>query len=66
MTLSRAEVEVYFTVKGSVEGLGTQSLLKDIGVDDVKILAHSDASAALSVVERKGVGRMRHMSTNVL
>ena len=43
-----------------------QSCLHDCGQQELKILLHSDASAALGVVERKGAGRLRHIDTNVL
>ena len=66
IAISSAEAELYGIVKGAVEVLGMTSLTVDCGVLNLKVLLHSDASAALSVVERKGVGRMRHINTNVL
>ena len=41
-----------------------RSLLQDVGVSNMKVLLCSGASAALSVVERKGVGWMRYINTN--
>ena len=55
-----------FIVKGFVEGLGMRFLLFDVGVCNVEVLSHCGAGAALSVVERKGVGRMRRINTNIL
>ena len=66
VALSSAEAELYGIVKGTIEGIGMKSLMKDCGIGNVQIMLRSDASAALSVVERKGVGRMRHIDTNIL
>ena len=61
VALPSAEMEVCSEAVGSVQGLGMKSLQKEIVLDDVKMLLHCDASAALKVV-----GRMRHISANVL
>ena len=65
VALSSGEAELYGIVKGSSEGLGAQSLLKDLGIETrVRVLA--DASAALGVVNRIGLGKLRHLHTNWL
>ena len=65
VALSSGEAELYGIVKGSAEGLGAQSLLKDLGIQArVRVLA--DASAALGVVNRVGLGKLRHLHTNWL
>ena len=65
IALSSGEAELYGVVRASAEGLGLQSLLKDLGVEaDVRVLA--DASAALGVVQRRGIGKLRHVHTNFL
>ena len=65
VALSSGEAELYGTVKASAEGLGAQALLKDLGImADVEVL--TDASAALGILERKGLGRLRHVHTNCL
>ena len=65
VALSSGEAELYAIVKASSEGLGLQSLLADIGYL-VVVRVKADASAALGVVERKGLGRLRHVHTNYL
>ena len=65
MALSSGEAELYGLVKASAEGLGLQYLLADIGFK-VYVRVKADASAALGVVERKGLGRLRHVHTNFL
>ena len=45
--------------------LGVQALLADLGIEaDVEVL--TDASAALGVLARRGLGRLRHVHTNFL
>ena len=65
VALSSGEAELYALVKASAEGLGLQSLLADIGFK-VVVRVKADASAALGVVERRGLGRLRHVHTNCL
>ena len=65
VALSSGEAELYGIVKGSSEGIGAQSLLKDLGIETrLRVLA--DASAALGVVNRVGLGKFRHVHTNWL
>ena len=42
-----------------------QSLLHDIGID-IPIKVKADASAALGIVQRCGLGKLRHIHTNWL
>ena len=63
--LSSAEAELYGIVKTSAEVMGIVSMFKDFG----KTMAGHilcDASAALGVVRRKGVGKIRHLDTDLL
>jgi len=48
-------------VKGSTEGLGMVSLLGDFG-EGAKLELHSDASAAIGMVRREGLGKVRHLA----
>ena len=62
IALSSGEAELYGTVKAGSEGLGVQALLKDLGImADVEVL--TDASAAIGILDRKGLGRLRHAHT---
>ena len=54
---SSAESELISTVRGATEGIGLVSLGRDLGIE-VLIRLHVDASAALGIVERRGVGRV--------
>ena len=47
VALRRAEAELHSTTEGSVDGVDTKSPGKYMGVDDFKIVLHSDSSAAL-------------------
>jgi hypothetical protein len=65
VALSSAESELYACIKASSEGLGMISMLKDFGIE-VQGDILSDASAALGIIARSGLGKMRHLDTNFL
>ena len=65
VTLSSAESEFYGTVKAATEAIGVLSLLRDIG-QEFKVAMQVDASAALGVIQRRGVGKIRHLETGAL
>ena len=65
IALSSAESELYGIVRASCEGLGLGTLLKELG-REVKCRVHVDASAAIGVVERKGLSKVRHLETDTL
>ena len=65
VTLSSAESELLGAVRGGVEALGMTSLFKDFG-QVTKVALHMDASAALGVIQRKGVGKVRHLDVSTL
>ena len=46
---SSAESELYGVVKGACEGLGVNTLLRDLGESDPKVRMHVDATAAKGV-----------------
>ena len=61
LALSSGESELGALVRGGTEGLGMRSVLQDFKISvEVKIL--SDASAAIGMVRRLGLGRVRHLS----
>ena len=65
VALSSGEAELYGTFEASAEGLGVQALLRDLGVKaEIEVL--TDASAAMGVFDRRGLGRLRHVHTNFL
>ena len=65
IALSSAESEFYGTLKAATEGIGMLSLLEDLGMK-YKLAMKVDASAALGVIQRKGVGKIRHLQTGSL
>ncbi len=65
VALSSGESEFYAALKASAEGLGLLSMMKDFGYFmDGEV--YGDASAALGIIHRKGLGRTRHIDTGLL
>ena len=62
---SSAESELLATVRGATEGIGLISLAVDLGLS-LKVRLHIDAAAALGIIERRGVGRVRHLDVGTL
>ena len=62
IALSSAESELYARIKAVSEGLGIMSIYKDM---DQPMRGHvwADASAALGIISRKGLGKVRHLDT---
>ena len=65
IALSSAEAELYGIVKATVQGMGLQSVARDLG-EDITMDVHTDSSAAMGVCNRKGLGKVRHLDTNLL
>ena len=63
--LSTGESELGSVIKGAAEGLGIQSLLKDLG-HSVSLTLASDATAAIGMVKRQGLGKIRHLAVSDL
>ena len=61
IALSTGEAELASAVRASTEGLGMQSVLLDLGIK-VSIEVASDATAAIGIVKREGLGRVRHLA----
>ena len=47
-------------VKGATEGLGIQSMMKDMGYD-MELEVNIDSSSAIGICSRSGLGKIRHM-----
>ena len=45
---------------GVAQAIGMKSIAADMGID-LKIVVHTDSSAAMGIVQRAGVGRVRHL-----
>ena len=65
IALSSGESELGAVVKGTAEALGLKSILADFGFD-AKVRLRSDATAAIGMVLRQGLGRVRHLATSDL
>jgi hypothetical protein len=63
--LSSGEAEYYGIVKGASFSLGTQSLLRDMGIH-AEVHMYTDSSAAKGIASRRGLGKVRHIEVNQL
>ena len=67
IALSSGEAEYYGLVKAAAQGIGVKAMLKDFGIVDDKVInVKSDASAAIGIAQRRGMGKVRHIETNQL
>ena len=62
IALSSGEAELAAVVKGATEALGLQAILEDFGIP-VGLHLRSDATAAIGMVKREGLGKVRHLAT---
>ena len=65
IALSLGESETLAAIKAGTESLGMMSLMDDFGVKVTSTL-RLDASAALGILQRKGVGKIRHLDVGCL
>ena len=63
---SSGESELYGVVRASTDGLGILTLLADFGATDYQASVGMDASAAIGIVQRSGLGKLRHVEVDVL
>ena len=61
IALSSAEAELYALTKGAAQGLGMMTLMEDFGIPTA-VTVHTDASAAIGIVRRAGLGKLRHLN----
>ena len=62
--MSPGEAEFYAGIKGAAEGLGMQSLLKDLGCE-VQVRLHQDSIAARGVNSRIGISKIKHLEARL-
>ena len=62
IALSSGESELAAVVRGAAEGLGIQSVCRDFGFEP-SLAMRSDATAAIGIVGREGLGKVRHLAT---
>ena len=63
VTLNSGESEYDGLVRGSSIASGTRSLMEDLGVQ-LMVTIHADASAAIGIAQRRGVGKVRHIEVH--
>ena len=61
LALSSGEAELMAVVRGTAEVMGLQALYSDLGMS-MKCAIRSDATAAIGIVGRIGLGKVRHLS----
>ena len=65
IALSSGEAEYNALVKAAAEGIGLQSILRDLGFE-TSVEVYTDSSATKSIASRIGVGKVRHIHTKLL
>ena len=65
VAMSSAESELFGIIRASCEALGLQSLIEGFLLE-AKVRIQVDATAAKSIVERKGLSKVRHLDTAAL
>ena len=65
VALSSGEAELGGLCKGTAHAIGMRSLARDLGLD-LEITLQTDATAALGISRRLGVGKIRHLDTSLL
>ena len=65
IALSSGEAELNGIGAGIAQGLGIQSICRDLGYD-YQLKVHSDATAAIGIARRRGMGKIRHLDTTDL
>lgn len=62
VALSSAEAELTGICKGAAQSLRLQSLAVDLGIS-LNVTVMTDATAAIGIARRRGLGKVRHMAT---
>ena len=66
IALSSGESELAAVVRGATEGFGMLSVFSYFGFHNIRLSLRSDATAAIGIVDREGLGRVRHLATGDL
>ena len=66
VALSSGEAEMNASVKAISEGFGVTELLKEIGINDVRMIVCTDSSACKGMILRRGSGKVKHLTTKQL
>ena len=65
VALSSGEAELYSITKAASQALGIMSLGADLGIEP-RGKIHSDANAALGIIQRQRLGKLRHINVQYL
>ena len=65
VALSSGEAELAGIVSGAAQGLGLKSMAHDLGFD-INPHLFTDATAAIGICRKRGLSRIRHLSTSDL
>ena len=66
ISTSSGESELYGVIRASTESLGVSTLLEHFGMECVKCRVGMDASAAIGIVQRFGLSKLRHVELDAL
>ena len=61
IALSSGEAELAAMVRSTSEGMGMVSIMKEFNIE-AKLRVKGDAVAAIGIVRRQGLGRIRHLA----
>ena len=65
LSLSSGEAELHGICSGVTQGLGLQSVARDLGLA-MNVRIHTDATAAIGMCRRRGMGKLRHLDVTDL
>ena len=65
LSLSSGESELHGIAKGMAHAIGFQSMCNDLG-NKKPVRVHSDATAAIGIARRRGLGKLRHLDVEDL
>ena len=65
LALSSGEAELHGIAAGIAQGLGMKSIANDLGFQ-IGVRVHTDATAALGICRRRGLGKIRHLDVTDL
>ena len=63
--MSSGEAEYYGMVRGASLALGVRSLMNDLG-EEPGVMLMTDASAAVGIAKRRGLGKVSHIALSQL
>ena len=64
VVLSSAEAKLYSLARGAAEALGLLAFGQDLGIDFYAKVC-TDAAATLCIIQRQGLGKLRHVATQL-